>query len=181
MAESDALALWDELSTGFPITDRRLLMADGSVVEQEVGKVIFADADLIEGGRIHKTEGTQFPWPPLLGGLRVRVESVLERRFHFCVCLHYKNGMAHSGLHMDPPAYGSVSLLPIVSLGAPREFVFQNQQDASDTCKVRVENGSLLIMGEHCQDRYLHGVPEAPASNRPRLSLSFRPFGWPEK
>ena len=68
---------------------------------------------------------------------------------------------------------------PIHSLGADREFAFRARNDPGDEYRLVLKSGSLLTMGEHCQERYEHALPLDPACASPRISLSYRPYGWP--
>ena len=152
---------------------------DGEIIQRDVGKYIFADAELTDYRNLLEVLGQRDAWPPLLEMVKERLETVLSRRFNVCLCIHYRSGEAGAGFHMDMPEFGSVSFITVISLGADREIVFRAQSDHSDEYRLVLESGSLLTMGEHCQERYEHEIPLDPACTRPRISLSFRPFGRP--
>ena len=64
------------------------------------------------------------------------------------------------------------------ALGQQRPFVFRRRDDHDDTFDIELENGSLLLMGEHCQDRYEHALPVDATRAGPRINLTFRALGW---
>ena len=80
--------------------------------------------------------------------------------------------------HSDPSAYGNTDCIASVSLGAEREFLLRDQENPDETYSYLLENGSLIIMGEHCQEHYEHAVPPDPTCHAPRINLTFRKFGW---
>ena len=83
--------------------------------------------------------------------------------------------------HSDPSAYGPTDCIASLSLGADRDFSFRSVENHSDIHTIALASGSLLIMGEHCQDRYEHAVPRCPGCTEPRLNITFRKFGWGEE
>jgi len=113
----------------------------------------------------------------MLKMVKDRLESLLSRTFRVCLCIRYKSGEVGAGLHTDMPEFGPVSFLTVISLGAEREFLFKSKSDGEEY-RIMLNQGSLLTMGDHCQERYEHGLPEDPACTQPRVSLSYRVFGW---
>ena len=145
------------------------------------GKYIFADPELTDFSHLPEVLGDRAVWPPLLEVVKERLESVLSRRFNVCLCIRYRNGEAGAAFHVDMPEFGSVSFLTVISLGAEREFAFRTLCDEPDEYRLVLKSGSLLTMGERCLERYQHGVPVDPTCKSPRISLSYRPFGWPQR
>jgi alkylated DNA repair dioxygenase AlkB len=181
LTPDESAEIFEFLCASYDVTDRRLATLDGEVVQRDVGKYIFADRELTDYEHLPEVLGQRAAWPPLLEMVKQRLESLLARAFNVCLCIHYRNGEAGAGFHVDMPEFGSVSFLTVISLGAEREFVLRRQGDHSDEYRLVLENGSLLTMGEHCQERYEHGLPYDPVCKSPRISLSYRPFGWPDR
>jgi alkylated DNA repair dioxygenase AlkB len=144
----------------------------------DTGKHIFADPELTDFAHLLEVLGSRSAWPPLLETVRERLESLLARRLQVCLCIHYKDGTVGAGLHTDMPEFGPVSFLTVISLGADREFLFRSKEDCAEEYRLVLQQGSLLTMGDHCQERYEHGLPQDPGCRSPRISLSYRQFGW---
>jgi alkylated DNA repair dioxygenase AlkB len=178
LTQSENAEIFDFLLQNYDLSDRTVTTADGTTYQMDTGKFMFADAELTDFSHLPKVLGKRAAWPPLLKMVKGRLESVLSRKFHVCLCIHYKSGEVGAGLHMDMPEFGPVSFLTVISLGADREFLFKARGDDPEEYRLVLRQGSLLTMGEHCQERYQHGLPVDPSCERPRISLSYRPFGW---
>lgn len=153
-------------------------MADGSQHILDVGKCMFADSNILHSDALPPEFGPRHQWFDELRDVKERIEAISGREYDVCVCIHYKNGESGVAFHSDLVAYGDVSSIASVSLGQTRRFVLRRQDDHADTCELELENGSLLLMGEHCQDRYEHSLPVDPTRTAPRINLTFRAFGW---
>lgn len=178
LTREESVEIFDFLWQNYDLSDRTVTIADGSVYPMDTGKYIFADQELTDYSHLPEVLGPRAAWPPLLKTVKDRVESVLSRKFQVCLCIHYKSGAVGASLHTDMVEYGSVSFLTVISLGAEREFLFQSKEDELREYRLVLEQGSLLTMGEHCLERYQHGLPEDSACKDPRISLSYRQFGW---
>lgn len=177
LSEGECSAIFDHLSRNYDLSDRTVVTADGSVFPLDTGKHIFADSELTGYEHLPQALGKRSEWPPLLRMVKDRLESTLARQFRVCLCIHYKNGDAGAGFHVDMPEFGPVSFLTVISLGADREFAFRTIEDDPHEYRLVLESGSLLTMGEHCQERYQHGIPVDPSCRDPRISLSYRQYG----
>ena len=178
MTAKESAELFEFLLNNFDLSDRTVTIADGTVYQMDTGKFMFADPELIDYRHLPEVLGQRAQWPPMLEQVKERLESLLARTFHVCLCIHYKSGEVGAGMHTDMPEFGPVSFLTVISLGAEREFLFKAKTEAQDEYRLLLQQGSLLTMGENCQERYQHGLPEDPACGEPRISLSFRQFGW---
>jgi len=177
LTPEESSEIFDFLLQNYDLSDRTVTIADGTVYQMDTGKYLFADEDLTDYSHLPEVLGKRAAWPPLLKMVKDRVESVLLRKFHVCLCIHYKSGAVGAGLHTDMPEFGPVSFLTVISLGAERPFLFKAKSDAREY-RLMLEQGSLLTMGENCQERYEHGLPVDPGCKHPRISLSYRQFGW---
>ena len=70
-----------------------------------------------------------------------------------------------------------ILFLPSLSLGEVRKFAFK-QNASGEVYSLDLANGSLLVMGNHCQDRYTHSLLKDPAYRKPRINITFREPGF---
>jgi alkylated DNA repair dioxygenase AlkB len=178
LTREESEEIFDFLWRNYDLSDRTVTIADGTVYPMDTGKYIFADEELTGYSHLPEVLGKRAAWPTLLKMVKERLESALSRNFHVCLCIHYKSGDVGAGLHTDMVEFGPVSFLTVISLGADREFLFKSKEDDPEEYRIVLRQGSLLTMGEHCQERYQHGLPVDPACREPRISLSYRQFGW---
>lgn len=61
-----------------------------------------------------------------------------------------------------------------MSLGAPRRFLLRGMTDREDSAALQLANGSLTIMENVCQHRYVHCVPREQDVSAGRINLTFR-------
>ena len=177
LSEGESSEIFDYLCQNYDLSDRTVVTADGRVYRLDTGKHMFANPELTGYEHLPEVLGKRSEWPPLLEMVKDRLESVLAREFGVCLCIHYRSGDVGAGFHVDMPEFGPVSFLTVISLGADREFAFRSKEDAPHEYRLMLKAGSLLTMGEHCQERYQHGVPVDPGCASPRISLSYREFG----
>ena len=74
-------------------------------------------------------------------------------------------------------AYGPTDEIASLSLGAERAFAFRSVSNAHDEHRLTLHNGSLLYMGENCQERYQHSLLRCENGQAPRINLTFRKYG----
>ncbi|MEO1260474.1 MAG: alpha-ketoglutarate-dependent dioxygenase AlkB [Bacteroidota bacterium] len=141
------------------------------------GKIMFLDKELKDGNKFpYKQWGQSFVWSPLLLNLKKRIEQIAKRQFHVCVCIYYPDGTTGVGYHSDYIAFGDTSVIPSISLGMEREFLLREKATQKEH-KMILETGSMLIMGENCQERYEHSLPINPIYKNGRINLTFRKYG----
>jgi hypothetical protein len=168
----DAIVSSCELSRAIP-------MADGTEFLLDTSRIIFADPDVVETGALPAIHGPLQTWIEAVQDLRERVEGHAQRAYDVCVCILYESGHSGVAFHSDLVAYGDVSSIASVSLGQQRRFVFRDRDDHDDTFELELADGSLLLMGDRCQERYEHALPVDPERVGPRINLTFRTLGWP--
>lgn len=134
-------------------------------------------------------------WNPLVKAIKDNVEAILieefpewneEWSFDTCLANKYKNGKDKLGYHSDSET-DLVPNSPIasVSFGSVRKFHFKcnatkdkQQLDElhplHDRVALKLDIGSLLVMGAHCQKYYKHEVPQEANITEPRINLTFR-------
>lgn len=127
------------------------------------------------------------PATPLLATLKRRVEDFYREKsgvsldFNVCVANLYRDGADHLAWHADFEEYGRQTPIASLSFGATREFLLRSVSAREDRMTLRLKDGSLLLMENLCQHRYVHCVPRAPAKKEGvvqkdpgRINLTFR-------
>lgn len=161
------------------LDSNEILLADGSIHRLDTGKIMFVDSELTDFSLFPEPHGRRIEWPSLVAALRDRIEDFTGREFSVCVCIFYRDGGVGVDFHSDFRAFGPVSFIPSISLGAEREFLLRRRDDHFEERRLRLANGSMVIMGEGCQERYEHSLPLDPDCREPRINLTFRSFSWP--
>lgn len=179
ISKADSDATFDWIINHCPLNDcEDIPMADGSSYQLDTGKYMFVDMALTDPQVFSIHHGRRMFWPPAIMDLKQKVELFTGISFSVCVCILYRDGTESIGFHYDAPAFGSTSVLPSISLGSPREFVFRDKQNHSDQFNLLLGNGSMVLMGEGCQENYEHSLPEMRNHPYPRVNLTFRQFDW---
>ena len=81
----------------------------------------------------------------------------------------------------DEPILGKNPIICSISLGATRTFYLERkrkqcQEGICDKIKIKLSNGSLLIMFENVQEDFVHSIPKEPERTGARINLTFRKF-----
>lgn len=122
------------------------------------------------------------PWTPALDELRQRVEAATRRRFNSALINYYRDGEDSVGWHADDePELGPAPFIASVSLGAERDFALRRKQvdeqardEPAARLKICLPHGSLLVMCEGVQARWLHCLPRRKRVKAGRINLTFR-------
>ena len=147
-------------------------------VELSFGKIMFVDNDLIESGAWESRHSTNTTvWFKELAAVRKKVEALTNRVFRTCVCIYYPDGNSGVAYHFDPLDFGDIIVIPSLSLGEECDFCLREQSTQEEFC-INLKEGSLIVMGEGCQERYEHSLPENPKYKHPRINITFRQFGY---
>lgn len=178
LSEAEAEALLFEILSGFDVADRRIRMFDGTEHIGEIGGYIFADPELTSFEALPEVWGQRSPWTDSLARVRDRIAEQTGVRFRVARCAYYEDGSAGSDFHVDLPAYGATSAIASLSLGAEREFVFRRMSDSTEQFSIHLSPGSLLFIGERCQELYEHALLRDERCRKARLNLTFRKYGW---
>ena len=150
----------------------------GEIYHQENGKLMFLNKELYEANEFPESLwGPTMIWPKELVLIKERIDNFTGHQFDVCVCIYYADCNAGVGYHSDLVAFGDTSIIPSLSLGEERVFQLRELETRKEH-NVVLENGSLIIMGEHCQERYEHSLPLNPEYKNPRINLTFRKFGF---
>jgi alkylated DNA repair dioxygenase AlkB len=78
--------------------------------------------------------------------------------------------------HSDKePELESEGIIASVSFGATRTFQLKHKQ-SGEKIDLKLENGSLLVMGMQSQEHWMHQLKKEPKMVEPRINLTFRQF-----
>lgn len=158
--------------------DYRPETEDGETFNVNFAKIMFIDQNLLDENRFPEQHwGPTKPWTDKLKTLKERIENRTNQKFHTCVLIYYPDGSSGVDFHSDYVAFGDTSIIPSISLGEEREFIFREIETGNKFAKT-LENGSLIIMGKYCQERYEHSLPINPEYKNPRINLTFRKYGF---
>ena len=178
MTPAESRTLFQAIDAACDLSDQVVAVGEDQEYSLDFGKCIFGDASFIEWAKTCEPFSQCELWIPELLDLKAKVEAAAKRSYGICVCIHYKNGASGCDYHSDPPAYGDTQSIASISLGEERMFSLRRVDDHDAKYDLRLGDGSLLIMGKHCQDLYEHVLLGEPSLQRPRINLTFRPRGW---
>jgi alkylated DNA repair dioxygenase AlkB len=121
-------------------------------------------------GNLHQP----LPWTFALLNLKERIEHHCGGKFNSVLCNLYRNGRDSMGWHSDDEKeLGSKPLIASISLGDERIFEIRHKKTGS-SIKLKLRNGSLLMMGGMLQKDWRHRLPKTPESDKERINLTFR-------
>lgn len=110
-----------------------------------------------------------------LAALWSRIESAAGARFNHAVVNRYRDGRDHMGLHTDrEPQLGTEPLIAALSLGVTRAFRLEWKYKRKRKRTLKLQHGSLLLMGGTMQRHWRHAVPRAPGQAGERINVTFR-------
>ena len=113
-------------------------------------------------------------WTPLLSGIREKVEAFLNFPFNSVLVNLYRNGEDHVGWHADnEPELGEQPFIASLTFGVERQFCFRHKK-TSETGRILLRSGTLLIMQPDFQQYWLHSVPIDKNVTQERINLTFR-------
>lgn len=117
------------------------------------------------------------PFSPTLDQLRQRINREFGWNLNLCLANLYRDGKDSNGWHSDDEKeLGPDPAIASVSLGSERYFQLRSKVDRSDTYKILLKSGSLLLMYPPTQRFWQHQIPKTQRSLKPRINLTFRTF-----
>jgi alkylated DNA repair dioxygenase AlkB len=111
-------------------------------------------------------------WTEPLSRVKALVESWYTEKtgvavkFNVCLANYYIDGSNRIGWHTDREEIGRTTPIASVSLGAPRKFLVRGSSDRQDSADIVLANGSLTIMENLCQHKYVVHCSCTPPSSR---------------
>ncbi|MCG2418080.1 alpha-ketoglutarate-dependent dioxygenase AlkB [Aequorivita sp. F47161] len=153
----------------------------GDSFKFDFGKTIFLDKELKEKNKFPEAVwGKNKVWTKKMLAIKTRVENYINEEFKTCVCIFYPDGNSGVEYHSDKPAFGDTAIIPAISLGEERQFCLRENKTMQETC-ITLKHGSLLIMKNGCQENFQHSLPTNNTYKNPRISLTFRKFGFDDQ
>ena len=141
--------------------------------------MVFIDPKTVDQSVIPKIWGDKvkiLEFTPELLNIKERIEKLSNFKFNICLVNYYHTGKNTIGYHSDNEEKGSTSCIASISIGTPRTFAFRKKSDKSEYYKMKLNNGSLLIMGQGCQENYEHSILADEECKDSRINFTFRLF-----
>lgn len=156
--------------------EERIVESPDSEYKLNRATCIFGDADIIdEPPKIWGNNNPIVPWTPELLKIKNKIQELTGKHYNICLCNYYKNGKKTINWHSDNEEKGSISSIASISLGAERLFQFRDKQTGNIYDYI-LENGSLILMMDGCQENYMHRIPSDHKIKEGRINLTFRLF-----
>jgi alkylated DNA repair dioxygenase AlkB len=146
---------------------------------------VYADKDLtLKAPAIWGEDAVVNVWTEELYNLKSMVERETGETYNICLGNKYIGNHQFIGLHCDNEEYGDTKSIASISLGTTRSFRFvrkRNEAGRIENLEKELTHGSLLVMGEHCQENYLHGMKKEENRkddeyDNTRINITFRKF-----
>lgn len=115
-------------------------------------------------------------WHPQVKAIMTQVQALSGYEFNSVLINYYRDGRDSVSWHADDePELGPAPIIASVSFGAERPFRLRRKLgQMPDRRQIVLRNGSLLLMGETIQNRWLHELPKVKGLDEPRINLTFR-------
>ena len=120
---------------------------------------------------------TMHPHPMglVLSSLLEKIKEVKNHPFNAVLLNLYRSGQDSNGWHADnEKELGTNPVIASISLGQERFFHLKHRKIKEQRLKIKLEHGSLLIMGGAMQHHWLHQIPKTSKPIDSRINLTFR-------
>ena len=115
-------------------------------------------------------------WSDAVLRVRRQIHQLSGVEFNSVLLNYYRNGQDSVAWHADDEAeLGPNPVIASVSFGAERALQLRHKtrQDLP-RYKLLLRDGSLLLMGNTLQDKWMHQIPKIKGLIDPRVNLTFR-------
>ena len=113
--------------------------------------------------------------PPLIAGLRDRIEEVSGQPFNTVLMNLYRSGNDSVSWHSDDDyPHGGHPAVASLSLGETRRFRIAHKRHAAERYAIDLTAGGLLVMSGTSQVDYRHALPKSVKAVGARINLTFR-------
>lgn len=179
LSAEESRKLYSQLISEYDIANVKMkLLVDEKITYLDTRKIMFMDEDLYTNDKFPALIwGKTAVWSDELRKVQKKVEAFTGIQFGVCVCIYYPDGNSGVAYHSDFTAFGDTTVIPSISLGAERTFCLR-AKESSEVYEMMLKNGSMLIMGENCQERYEHSLPTNSVYTKGRINLTFRQNGF---
>jgi alkylated DNA repair dioxygenase AlkB len=114
-------------------------------------------------------------WTPTLLHLKSEIEKVAKTAFNSVLLNLYRDGKDSNGWHADnEKELGKNPIIASITLGSERFFHLKHNSNSEYKAKIKLENGSLLLMKGGTQHFYKHQIPKTMQTIDARINLTFR-------
>lgn len=137
---------------------------------------------------------TIIEWTPELLVLKEKIEVKIKEltgidwKYNIALGNRYTKKGDFIAFHSDNEELGNTQSIASISFGIPRTFNFISK-DLEEKTSIILENGSLLFMGDNCQETYKHGMRKENLSNlaneetlnkydNTRINITFRVWNY---
>ncbi|WP_420573102.1 alpha-ketoglutarate-dependent dioxygenase AlkB [Kordia sp.] len=179
LSKETATKLYKLLISKYNIAEQTLkITVNDKVSHLETRKIMFVDEELYSENTFpEEIWGKTAIWPDELREIKEQVETFTGISFSTCVCIYYPDGNYGVTYHSDFPAFGDTTTIPSLSIGEERIFCLR-EKESLQVHDILLQEGSMFIMGENCQERYEHSLPTNPVYTKGRINLTFRQYGY---
>ena len=103
------------------------------------------------------------------------IEKVAHTDFNSVLLNLYRNERDSNGWHADDEnELGPFPVIASLSLGQERFFYLKHKKEKSEKLKIKLANGSILIMEGETQKYWQHQIPKTKTICKERINLTFR-------
>lgn len=115
-------------------------------------------------------------WTPELLKIKADVEEASQSKFNSVLLNLYRTGKDHVSWHSDNEReLGKNPTIASISLGGIRNFKVKHKFDKTiSTISLPLNPGSLVVMKDQMQDRWVHCISKTSKEVLPRINLTFR-------
>lgn len=171
LTEEESQKLFDELKEKVPWTHGVYNMFGKPV---KTPRLLYAMRDKDVDITKSYTVTDSMVWTKFMKKIKDRVIEKTGKEITYAQLNYYRNGDDYIGFHKDNEIMKG-DIIASISLGAKRDFVFQNIDDPSQKHKMPLDNGSLLIMNEYAgKHNWKHSLPKMKDVGE-RINITFRP------
>ncbi|MEL6561423.1 MAG: alpha-ketoglutarate-dependent dioxygenase AlkB [Bacteroidota bacterium] len=179
LTDDESSELLEILINDYQLDKARLCIEAGNqLIETDSIKILFVTENLKASNSFpENVHGRVYEWKGIFQKLREKVENHCKNKFEIAMCIYYPDGSYFAPFHYDQTTSGHRTMIPSLSLGAQRKFIFK-KNESNEEYSVDLSNGSLLLMKDYCQDRYTHSLPKSTTCKTPRINITFREVGF---
>ena len=116
------------------------------------------------------------PWTDSILTIKERVESLTNEQFNSVLLNYYRDGQDSVSWHADDEKeLGQYPIIASVSFGAHRKFQLRPKaKDDKRRFQMELRHGSVLLMSNTLQNKWLHQLPKVSGLEESRINLTFR-------
>jgi hypothetical protein len=160
---------------------------NGSKLNRET--IVFAIDEIVDNPNIFPIpkiwgkDVTILKFPKELQFLLTLLEKETGAKYNIALGNRYLKAKDKIAQHSDNEEFGNTQSIASISLGIPRMFHFKSKKEPFETKSLLLEHGSLLFMGENCQENYTHGmkndkIVEHELFKKTRINITFRVWNY---